>query len=311
MKLKKIYQKYVPVLMLLGVGTLSACNDDDDIDPVMESESIVDIVVRDQNFSTLEAALTKAGLVEALSADGPFTVFAPTNAAFQAAGITNLDDYTAEQLREVLLYHVVNGSVNASDLQDGQEVTTLNESDFYVSLNDGVFVNGTTEVTTADVEASNGVIHVIDRTLVPPSQDIVEIAVAAGFNRLAEAVTEAGLVDALQGEGPFTVFAPTDAAFDALYERLGVSGPAAIDDDTLVAVLTYHVLGARVFSSDLSDGASPTTLQTGTVEINLGSNVTVTDKDPVSPDATVTSTDILGTNGVIHVIDQILLPVAL
>ena len=311
MKLKRIYAKYLPLLMLLGVGTLTACNDDDDIDPVKENESIVDIVVRDQNFSTLEAALTKAGLVDALSADGPFTVFAPTNAAFQAAGITNLDDYTPEELREVLLYHVVNGKANSSSLQDGQEVATLNDSDIYVSLNDGVFINGNTEVTTADVEATNGVIHVIDRALVSPSQDIVEIAVAAGFTRLAEAVTEAGLVEALQGDGPFTVFAPTNAAFDALYQRLGVNGPAEIDDDTLVAVLTYHVLGARVFSSDLSDGATPTTMQTGTVEINLGNDVTITDKDPVSADAKVTSTDILGTNGVIHVIDQILLPVAL
>ena len=307
----KIYTQYLPILMFIGVVTLTSCNDDDDIDPVRENESIVDIVVRDQNFSTLEAALTKAGLVEALSATGPFTVFAPTNAAFQAAGITNLDDYTAEELQDVLLYHVVNGKVNSSSLQDGQEVTTLNESDFYVSLNDGVFVNGKTEVTTADVEASNGVIHVIDRALVPPSQDLVEIAVAAGFTKLAEAVTEAGLVGALQGEGPFTVFAPTNEAFDALYQRLGVSGPAAIDDDILVAVLTYHVLGGRVFSSDLSDGATPATLQSGTVEINLGSEVTITDKDPGSADAKVTSADILGTNGVIHVIDQILLPVAL
>ena len=283
----KIYTQYLPILMFIGVVTLTSCNDDDDIDPVRENESIVDIVVRDQNFSTLEAALTKAGLVEALSATGPFTVFAPTNAAFQAAGITNLDDYTAEELQDVLLYHVVNGKANSSSLQDGQEVTT------------------------ADVEASNGVIHVIDRALVPPSQDLVEIAVAAGFTKLAEAVTEAGLVGALQGEGPFTVFAPTNEAFDALYQRLGVSGPAAIDDDILVAVLTYHVLGGRVFSSDLSDGATPATLQSGTVEINLGSEVTITDKDPGSADAKVTSADILGTNGVIHVIDQILLPVAL
>src|SRR5690554_3816806 len=205
----KMYSKFLP-LLLLGAGVLVSCNDDD-IDPVEERESIVDIVVRDQNFSTLEAALTKGGLVEALSADGPFTVFAPTNAAFQAAGITNLDDYTAEQLREVLLYHVVNGRVASSNLQNGQAVTTLGESAFYLSINDGVFINGNTQVSTADVEASNGIIHVIDQALVPPSQDIVEIAVEAGFTRLAEAITEAGLVETLQGEGPFTVFAPTNA----------------------------------------------------------------------------------------------------
>lgn len=305
----KMYSKFLP-LLLLGAGVLVSCNDDD-IDPVMEGESIVDIVVRDQSFSTLEAALTKAGLVEVLSADGPFTVFAPTNAAFQAAGITDLDDFTPEQLREVLLYHVVSGSIASSNLQNGQEVTALGESDFYVSINDGVFINGKSQVSTADVRATNGIIHVIDEALIPPSQDIVEIAVEAGFTKLAEALTEAGLVEALQGNGPFTVFAPTNAAFDALYQRLGVSGPAQIDDATLEAVLMYHVLGARVFSSDLTNGATPETLQSGTVTINLGSNVTVTDVDSGSPDATVITADILGTNGVVHVIDQILLPVEL
>ena len=305
----KMYSKFLP-LLLLGAGVLVSCNDDD-IDPVMEGESIVDIVVRDQSFSTLEAALTKAGLVEVLSADGPFTVFAPTNAAFQAAGITDLDDFTPEQLREVLLYHVVSGSIASSNLQNGQEVTALGESDFYVSINDGVFINGKSQVSTADVRATNGIIHVIDEALITPSQDIIEIAIEAGFTKLAEALTEAGLVEALQGNGPFTVFAPTNAAFDALYQRLGVSGPAQIDDATLEAVLTYHVLEARVFSSDLTNGATPETLQSGTVTINLGSNVTVTDVDSGSPDATAITTDILGTNGVVHVIDQILLPVEL
>src|SRR5690606_36119613 len=177
------------------------------------------------------------------------------NAAFQAAGITDLDDYSAEQLREVLLYHVVNGSAASSNLQTGQVLTTLGESDFYVSINEDVFINGRTKVSTADVEASNGIIHVIDHTLIPPSQEIVELAVEAGFTKVAEALTEAGLVETLQGQGPFTVFAPTNAAFDVLYQRLGVSGPAEINDATLEAVLTDHVLGTRVFSSDLTDGA--------------------------------------------------------
>ena len=281
--------------------------------PTEEPQSIVDVVVNDENFSILEAALIKAGLVDALSADGPFTVFAPTNAAFEAAGITSLDDYTAEELAPILLYHVVNGGVMSTDLSNGQVVSTLNESaDLYLSVNDnGVFINGKTMVSATDMEVSNGIIHVIDQTLIPPTQDIVSIAIDAGFAKLAEALTEAGLVETLQGEGPFTVFAPTDAAFDALYQRLGVQGPAEIDDATLEAVLTYHVLGARVFSSDLTDGAMPETLQGGTVTVNIGDNVTVTDVDSESADATVSSTDILGTNGVIHVIDQILLPVEL
>ncbi len=128
---------------------------------------------------------------------------------------------------------------------------------------------------------------------------------------LNAALIKAGLVEALSADGPFTVFAPTDEAFDALYNRLGVTSPAQIDDAKLEAVLTYHVLGARIFSSDLTDGAMPETLQSGTVTVNLGDNVTVTDVDSGSSDAVITSTDILGTNGVIHVIDQILLPIEL
>jgi transforming growth factor-beta-induced protein len=313
MKTIKFRSNAIPLLiMVLSMGVLASCQDDMDKAPVKEKEqSIVDIVVNDNNFSILEAALVKAGLVETLSGAGPFTVFAPTNAAFEAAGITSLDDYTAEQLTPILLYHVVGGRVPSSSLTNGQAVSTVAEEDFFLSLGDKVVINGTSTVTKADVAASNGIIHVIDRTLVPPTDDIVEIAVGAGFTKLAEALTEAGLVETLQGDGPFTVFAPTDAAFDALYARLGVTGPAEIDEATLEAVLTYHVLGARVFSSDLSDGAMPETLQTGTVTVNLGENVTVTDVDSGSPDAVVTATDILGSNGVIHVIDQILIPVEL
>lgn len=314
MKTFQFNQKSVRMMMtmLFSVGVLASCQDDNEAAPIIEEEdSIVDIVVNDENFSTLEAALVKAGLVDALSADGPFTVFAPTNAAFEAAGITNLDDYSAEELAPILLYHVVNGGVASSSLQNGQAVNTLADEEFFLSLGSNVVINGTTTVTSADIRASNGIIHVIDRTLVPPTDDIVTIAVDSGFSRLAEALTEAGLVETLQGDGPFTVFAPTNAAFDALYQRLGVTSPTQIDDATLEAVLTYHVLGGRVFSSDLSDGAMPETLQTGTVTVNLGDNVTITDVDSGSPDAVVTATDILGTNGVIHVIDQILIPVEL
>src|SRR5690606_11255101 len=278
-----------------------------------EMSSIVEIVVGNENFSILEAALIKANLVDALSAEGPFTVFAPTNAAFAEAGITSLDDFTAEELMPILLYHVYNGAVMAEDLSNGQVVPTLNENaDFYLSINsNGVYNNGKTMVTDTDIEASNGVIHIIDQTLVPPTQDVLEVAVAQGCNKLDEALTEANLVSTLQGVGPLTVFAPTDAAFGALYTRLGVEGPAEIADATLTAVLTYHVVEGWVFSTDIIDGAMPETLQGGTVTINVDGGVTITDVDSGSEDATVTATDILGTNGVIHVIDEILIPVEL
>ncbi|HKL67304.1 MAG TPA: fasciclin domain-containing protein, partial [Bacteroidales bacterium] len=189
--------------------------------------------------------------------------------------------------------------------------------DFYLSNmggDAGVFINGSTQVIATDIDPSegngdaNGVVHVIDRTLVPPSEDIVAIAIAQGFSELAAALTEAGLVSTLQGSGPFTVFAPTDAAFDALYASLGASGPADVDDATLEAVLLYHVLGLRAFSSDLEDGLSATTLSNGeTFTVNF-TNDGVTLTDGTNADANVTATDVLGTNGVIHVIDQVILP---
>ncbi len=285
-------------------------------EPKAVAGTIVGIPYFNKDFTTLVAALRKAELIETLLGDGPFTVFGPTNAAFEAAGITDLSTLTKEDLTPILLYHVLGNTVKEADLADGIAVTTLNMSDIYISLNDnGAFINGATEITATDLEGSNGVVHAIDLTLTPPANDIVQIAIDAGFSKLAEALTEAGLVATLQGDGPFTVFAPNDAAFDALYSSLGVDGPAEIDDTLLEDVLLYHVLGSRVFSSDLSDGLAATTLSDATspstITINLGDMVTITDNDTNSTDANVSSTNILGTNGVIHVIDAVLLPVTL
>jgi transforming growth factor-beta-induced protein len=143
----------------------------------------------------------------------------------------------------------------------------------------------------------------------PPSQDIVEIAIASGFSKLAAALTEAGLVSTLQGEGPFTVFAPTDAAFDELYSALGVDGPGEVPQATLQAVLLYHVIGARVFSTDLENGLEPVTVGGESFTVNVGeTSVTISDGANSDPDAVVTNVNILGTNGVIHVINKVILP---
>ncbi|MDN5212248.1 fasciclin domain-containing protein [Fulvivirgaceae bacterium BMA12] len=285
-------------------------------EPTAVAGTVVGIAYFNKDFTTLTAALKKAELVSTLLMDGPYTVFAPTNAAFEAAGITDLDPLSKEALEPILLYHVLGSTVLSTDLSNGAAVPTLNPAEIYISLNDnGAFINGATEITTKDLTASNGVVHVIDLTLTPPANDIVQIAIDAGFSKLAEALTEAGLVATLQGDGPFTVFAPTDAAFDALYSTLGVSGPAEIDDAVLEDVLLYHVLSGRVFSSDLSDGLQATTLSDAEdpsqLTINIGDNVTITDNDDNSADAMVSDTNILGTNGVIHVIDAVILPVTL
>jgi transforming growth factor-beta-induced protein len=291
--------------------------------PSLEA-SIVNTIVEpayfSNDFTILTEAVVTAGLVETLiDADADYTLFAPTNAAFEAAGITSLDGLTADDLTPILTYHVLGSRVNAADLPTtaggtAVAVETLN-GNFYLSNNDnGVFINGNTEVVATDLGYDNGVVHVISRTLVPPSMDIVAIAIDLGFNSLAAALTEAGLVGALQDpNGPFTVFAPTDDAFASLYTALSIDGPEDVDpllgDGTLAAILTYHVLNGRVFSSDLVDGLAPTTLQGGTVEVNIDGGVSLDDKDPDVTNPNVVTTDVLGTNGVIHAIDAVLLPI--
>ena len=284
-------------------------------EPTAVAGSIVGIAYFNRDFTTLVAALRKAELVETLLMEGPYTVFAPTNAAFEAAGITDLEPLTKEALEPILLYHVLDSEVLAEALVDGDAVPTLNTANFYTSVNDnGAFVNGI-NISGTDLQASNGVVHVIDIALTPPPGDLVQIATDQGFTKLAEALTEAGLVMTLQGDGPFTVFAPTDEAFDALYSTLQVAGPADIDDALLEDVLLYHVLSGRVFSSDLSDGLNVPTLSDATnpseITINIGDGVTITDNNDDSADANVEPVNIVGTNGVIHVIDAVILPVTL
>lgn len=277
-------------------------------------EDIVDIAVGNEDFSILVAALTEADLVEALQGDGPFTVFAPTNAAFEAL-LTELDITAAQllaqpDLSKVLLYHVISGAaVMSGDLTEGQTAETMNGEDITVSLVGGVFINDS-EVIDADIEATNGVIHVIDKVLVPSDfelvdipETVVDIALSSDdFSILVSALTEAGLVSTLQGEGPFTVFAPTNAAFAALLEQLEITAEELLAHPDLSKVLLYHVVSGRVLSTDLTDGMEATTLNDGEkVTVTLGEGVLIND-------SAVTTADIEALNGVVHVIDEVLVP---
>ena len=267
--------------------------------------SVVEIIVESPDHMTLEAAVIAAELDDDLSGDGPFTVFAPTDAAFAAlpAGLIDelLMDPTGE-LAQILLYHVLGAEVLSTDLSDGQMATTLQGKDITVTIDGSdVFINDA-QVTVADIMASNGVVHVIDAVILPPLPSVVEIIVESPDHMTLEAaVIAAELDDDLSGDGPFTVFAPTDAAFDAL--------PAGTVDELLMdptgdlaQILLYHVLGAEVLSTDLSDGQMATTLQ--------GKDITVTidGSDVFINDAQVTVADIMASNGVVHVIDAVLLP---
>jgi transforming growth factor-beta-induced protein len=311
--MKNLVKLFNPVLAvsLVGILTFAACEkDDDNANPPMEEpKSIVEIAASDEDFSMLVAALTKANLVTALEGDGPFTVFAPTNAAFAELladlGVSSLDDLTAEALAPILLYHVVSGKVLSSDLTNGY-VATLSEGpgDNKISLQvdtDDVLLNGSTAVTAADIMASNGVIHVIDKVLLPPT--VVDLAINnSTFSILVEAVLKAGLAETLSGAGPFTVFAPTNAAFEALFATLGVSGIADLTKEQLTPILLYHVVSGNVLSTDLSSGNVATL--NGDIAISVGASVTI------NGSSNVVLADVQGSNGVVHVIDEVILPSA-
>ncbi|GAB5536558.1 MAG: fasciclin domain-containing protein [Rubricoccaceae bacterium] len=284
------------IALLLG---LSACDPSDDI--ILEDRTIVELASDTQTLSTLVSALQTADLTSTLEGSGPFTVFAPSNDAFDAVQgdlLTAIlgDDDTLDDL---LTYHVVQGTFRASDLTDGQTLTALNGGELAVTIEDGdVFVEGV-EVGTADVAAANGVVHVMNGVLLTPV-DIIDAAGLLGFSSLASALTTAELVDNLQADGPFTVFAPTNAAFDD-------TDTSGLTTQQLTNVLLYHVASGAVVSGDLEDDQTISTLltdQTIGIDIN-GSTITIDGDDA---NGVVTTADVVVGNGVIHAIDGVLLP---
>lgn len=273
------------------------------------SKDIVDVAASAGTFKTLIAAAKAAGLVDTLRSKGPLTVFAPTDDAFAKLPKGTIPKLLKDKktLAKILSYHVVPGSVTAAKLGKQSWAQTVQGQSLRVDVSDaGVSVDGA-RVVKADVMASNGVIHVIDSVMLP-RKDIVDTAVAAGsFKTLAKALQAAGLVDALKGDGPFTVFAPTDAAFAKLPE--GTVAALLEDIPKLKAVLTYHVIEGRVLSSDIpshkngkSVSVRPKTLQGSKLTITRGKNGVTVDE------AKVIKADIVAGNGIIHVIDTVVLP---
>ncbi|MBA4145220.1 MAG: fasciclin, partial [Cytophaga sp.] len=273
-----------------------------------------------KNFSTLVAAVVKADLLNTLLGAGPFTLFAPTNAAFTAAGVTSLDNLTKAQLIPILQYHVLGSKVLAADLPSGSAaITTLNGKFYLSNGGSGVFINGTTQVTSTNINASDGVVHVINRTLIPPAKTIAQTATdlstssSPQFTQLVAALARTSgtgtdlLAAVSNADANLTVFAPTDAAFQALYTALGVANVNEIPIATLTAVLQVHVVGARVFSTDLTNGSVATL--NGNVTVNATAK-TITDAkgNVANLSANAALLNVLATNGVIHTIDKVLLP---
>jgi uncharacterized surface protein with fasciclin (FAS1) repeats len=332
MKLKLIALFSVLALVLAACGTDDESADETtttvaDTTTTTEAEmeeagTIVDVAV-EAGFSTLVTAVQEAGLVETLSSEGPFTVFAPTDDAFAALPEGLLDTVLADTdlLTSILTYHVVAGEVPAATVVTLDSAETLQGESVTITVDDGSVMVNQANVIQTDVDASNGIIHVIDAVILPPSvadalaaaddamdeeeamdADIIATATEAGsFTTLLTAIEAAGLTETLMGDGPFTVFAPTDEAFAAVDEET-LNGLLA-DPEALAQVLLYHVVEGAVPAADVVTLESATTAQGSDVEITIDGDTVV-----LNGVANVVQTDIETSNGIIHVIDAVLLP---
>lgn len=301
-----------------AVLPLTACNEDDDISHVIEApvQNISELTAEKDNLTTLNAALQAADLDSTLSSsDSEFTVFAPTDAAFEelltALGMTS-EQLLADQalLTEVLTYHVVpNATVKAADIPYASSIETVNGQAFIISdANVITDASGNSaNITDTDILATNGVVHVIDKVLLPTSKSITELVIEnEDLSILKEAVVAAGLADTLAADDAnFTVFAPTNDAFASLLTELNVTKEQLLSDQALLQkVLKYHVIADdRVFASEIMAGDQA--MLSGD-SISFDDNKVITDGRGRT--SNVVSANVQADNGVVHVIDSVLLP---
>lgn len=299
-------------IILASIVFLSSCNDDDEPDTPDVNDIVATAIAG--GYNTLAAALTEADLVDDLQAAGPFTVFAPTDAAFADAGITADNVSEVDNLNEILLYHVVQGTIRSTDLTSGEQAT-LNSGETVTIDSDNLTVNGSRIIAPFDIEASNGIIHTIEDVLMPAPMNpsIVDAATDAGLTTLLAAVNEANIANTLLMADEITVFAPSNEAFADALMAFGADDLNGLviklgGVDKLTQVLQFHVVPAVAFSGDLADGDQTfTTLSGEDITVNkTGSTVTVTDAGGNT--STVTTADVAIANGVVHVIDGVLLP---
>jgi transforming growth factor-beta-induced protein len=269
---------------------------------------IVDTAVAAGSFKTLAAALGAANLVDTLKGKGPFTVFAPTDAAFaklpKGTVESLLEKKNLGKLTSILTYHVVPGNMMAGQVLKQSGLVTVNgqRAGLAMDKKTGASISGAKIIKT-DIQCSNGVIHVIDAVMLPTAGDIVDVAAKAGsFKTLIAAAKAAGLVETLKGKGPLTVLAPTDEAFAKLPAGTVANLLKPENKAQLVKILTYHVVAGRAFAKDVA-GAK----QVQSVE---GSPIKITAKKGkvMANEATIIATDINASNGVVHVIDRVIMP---
>ena len=326
---------YTPVLrkwglfvcLLISVTiTFTACKKQDSTTPTLSP--ITDLINNGSKFTLLKAALVRAGLDGTLNQAGTYTLFAPTDDAFKAFGYVDaaaINAAPADLLKSVLQYHLLGTRLGSTDIPVGvntTQTTLLPTGVVYLSkVASGtstttfkVSVNGA-HVFQPEGLANNGVVYAIDRVLLPPLfgniaatiQGIPTLLPTASFKLLTAAVTKAGIGSSLTGTTPLTVFAPTDAAFKASgYDSTTIAKASVA---VLTNVLTYHVLNGRTYTPLITDGSSLSTLQGGTITAGISTTaLTVTGKGNGTTPATIVGPDITATNGVVHIIDRLLLP---
>ncbi len=314
--------------VLITSISLIACKEEDDVTtPTTPSvtKNIAELAIADNRLDSLVVALSEAGLVSTFQGTGTFTVFAPDNQAFVDLLASNnawnrISDIDQTTLTNVLLYHVLGSKVNSADITNDSYAATLNKTgpngtstSLFLETDNGVKINNNATVIAADVMASNGVIHVINAVITP--KNVVEIALNDDrFSTLVAALTADSsftYVSTLSGTGPFTIFAPTNAAFTALLN----SNPSwntlnDIPTATLAKVLEYHVVaGANVQAGQLTQGQSITTIAGSTLTVDLMNGAQLETTNTTQGKVDIIVTDVQGTNGVIHAVDQVLLPV--
>jgi uncharacterized surface protein with fasciclin (FAS1) repeats len=273
--------------------------------PATDDQTVMSIIANSPAHTILEEAVLAAELDETLSGDGPFTVFAPSDDAFDGlpAGALDLILANTEQLTDLLYNHVHSGNVLSTDLSDGMMVPTLNETELTVSIDGMTVMIDLATVTQVDLTASNGVVHVIDKVLLPDfgqvDTTVYSIIKASPIHTTLEAAIDAAELDVtLSGDGPFTVFAPTDDAFGAL--PAGAIDELLADIPLLTEVLLHHVHSGNVLSTDLSDGMEVPTLNDDVLVVSIDAGSVMIDM------STVIQADIVADNGVVHVINAVL-----
>jgi transforming growth factor-beta-induced protein len=324
-------------LFVAALITLSACKKDkDDPQPTTSVQKTIKELAIEKGFDSLAVALVQTGLIGEFdeSTDAKTTVFAPTNAAFASLlgtlGFTKISQVDNVVLTKILLYHVVLGEVKSTDLSEGQLINTLLGFTSRVSLVGGpklfTTASASTDIVTVDVIGSNGIIHAINEVLVPnapgipgntatiPTRTIATTAIDEGFDSLVVALTRLGLVTTFSNpDAAFTVFAPTNEAFADLCNVLGVNSIAQIPLATLTAAINYHAVVGVISSPQLANGQTITPLATSAANaidvVIAGSGVQLRDVD--NGLSTVIIADVWCTNGIVHVIDRVLLPVDL